>query len=166
MSLTDDYIFVPAEATVTEALCAYLDRDANWWWYLITRKEDAFTICSFGSLLPYLTGKTPHIVHMPDDCPICSGLDTIFWTDTAQQVEAALADPEVRTRRVGDLPMAPLYTITIEEYDEHQAPVSLWSQGLPSNPYGIVDGERLVHVNYEQMRVKGAGFGSTSMPAF
>lgn len=166
MSLIDSYIFVPAEATVTEALCAYLDREANWWWFLVTRKEDAYAVCSFGSLLPYLTGKTPHIVHMPDACPICSGVDPVYWGNTTEQVEEALAMPGVRARQVGDLPMAPMYTITVEEYDREHAPISLWEQRLHSNPYGITDSARLISIHHTDTKSMDMGLGGASIPAF
>lgn len=163
MALTESYVFVPADATVTEALCAYLDREADWWWFLITRQDGGYRVCSFGSLLPYLTGRTPHIVHLPDACPICTGMDPVYWGNTTEQVTEALALPSLRARRVGDLPMATMYTITVDEYDREHAPISLWNQRLHSNPYGITDGSRLVAINYEQTRDMGLG---GSVPAF
>jgi hypothetical protein len=104
-----DYIYMPADTTVGAALCAYLEREGQWWWLLITKVRDAYRVCTFGSLLPYLTGQADHIVHAVGDCPICSALDPMIWTDTADLVEEVLADPAGRSRRIGDLPMYELH---------------------------------------------------------
>ena len=56
-------LLMPPEANVEEVLRAYLKHKGQWWWLLVSEIEGTYRVCSFGSLLPYLTGRTPHIVH-------------------------------------------------------------------------------------------------------
>jgi hypothetical protein len=51
---------------------------SHWWWLLTTEIEGAYYVCLFGSLLPYLTGRTAHIVHNIGDCAVCSGMDPLL----------------------------------------------------------------------------------------
>lgn len=111
MSMTNDYLQMPGDATIEEVLRAYLDRKGRWWWLLVTETEGQYYVCSFGSLLPYLTGRTPHIVHNIGDCGICSGMDPVLWRDTGALVDEALADEAICSRSVSDLPMAELPTV-------------------------------------------------------
>ncbi len=57
MPATGDYLHFPGSATVGEVLQAYVEREGQWWWLLIAETEGEFSVCSFGSLLPYLTGR-------------------------------------------------------------------------------------------------------------
>jgi hypothetical protein len=108
MPITKDFLHVPASATVGQVLRTYLDRQGQWWWLLTTEMDGQYYVCSFGSLLPYLTGRTSHIVHRMGHCPICGGMDPMMWQDTGALVEEAVADVAARSRLVSDLPMAEL----------------------------------------------------------
>jgi hypothetical protein len=161
MSETDQYIYMPADATVGEALSAYLEREAQWGWLLITEVEGAYRVCTFGSLLPYLTGKADHITHEIGECPICSGLDPMVWTDTNQLVEVALADPAVRSRRIADLPMyelllAPPVMIPALAPDDLDVDEIWYGQNLNLR----IENGHLISVDIEQMR------GVGGLPAF
>ncbi len=118
MHITKDYLHFPASATIEDVLRTYRDRDAHWWWLLTTEIEGAYYVCSFGSLLPYLTGRTPHIVHNIGDCPICSGIDPLLWQETDALVEEALADRTICSRLVSELPLAELPVVAVEETKE------------------------------------------------
>ena len=39
MSMTDDYLQMPGDATYEDLLRAYLHRGGQWWWLLITETE-------------------------------------------------------------------------------------------------------------------------------
>jgi len=108
MTLSQDFINKPGRATIEEVLRGYLDQDADWWWMLVAETEGEFLICTFGSLLPYLVGKTPHIVHSIGDCALCTAMEPLFWTETGRLVEKVLADQKVSSRLVSELPMAEL----------------------------------------------------------
>jgi hypothetical protein len=118
MSLDKDYLHFAPDATMEEVLRTYLDREAKWFWLLTTERDGRYYVCSFGSLLPYLTGRTPHIVHNIGDCPICCSMDPVLWQDTDVLVEEALQDKAICGRRVADLPMAELRTMDAKEYEE------------------------------------------------
>ncbi|MFZ5917148.1 MAG: hypothetical protein ACOYZ7_09460 [Chloroflexota bacterium] len=120
MSITQDFLPFPGSATVREALGVYLQRNAQAWWLLIAEKESEHAVCSFGSLLPYLTGRTPHIVHNIGQCAICSGMDPLLWQETGALAREALADETICRRRVGDLPLAALPVVDGERIDEHE----------------------------------------------
>jgi hypothetical protein len=107
----EDYVLFPGSATIEEVLRDYRDRGGQWWWLLIGETEGSYTVCSFGSLLPYLTGRTSHIVHNIGDCAICCGIDPLLWTNTGTLIEEALADASIRSRVVSDLPMAELLLV-------------------------------------------------------
>ena len=124
MSTTEDYLRFPGHTTVEQVLRTYVDRDAQWWWLLLTERERAYFVCSFGSLLPYLTGRTPHIVHNIGHCAICSAMNPLLWQQTGVLVEQALADDAACARLVASLPMAEL--LTIESRELNGAPVSSW----------------------------------------
>jgi hypothetical protein len=111
MTLTKDYLHFPGSATVGEVLRSYVDREAQWWWLLVAETDGQFSVCSFGSLLPYLTRRTQHIVHNIGDCAICCGMDPLLWQETGTLVQEALADEAIRARRVADLPMAELAAV-------------------------------------------------------
>lgn len=114
--MRNDFLNFPTSATVGEVLEAYVDRQANYWWLLISGKADEYFVCSFGSLLPYLTGRTDHIVHDIGHCTICSGMDTLLWQDTGLLVEEALADKGICGRLLAELPMAALRTTAVTLY--------------------------------------------------
>jgi hypothetical protein len=118
VSITEDYLHFDGSATIAKVLQAYLDREAHWWWLLTTEREGQYYVCSFGSLLPYLTGRTLHIVHNVGHCLVCSAMDPLLWQDTARLVEEALADAAVCARRVADLPMAELPTVDAQDAEE------------------------------------------------
>lgn len=120
MSITRDFLPFPGSATVNQVLCAFLDRDGQWWWLLVAERDDEHAVCSFGSLLPYLTGRTPHIVHNIGECAICSGMDPLLWQETGALVREALADEIICRRRVADLPMAALPVVDGERIDEDE----------------------------------------------
>jgi len=106
VSLRTDFLYFPEQATVGQALQACEEQHTPGASLLVTRVEGAYRICSLGSLLPYLTGHTPHIVHRLGECPICSGLDRHLWQDTAALLSEARADAQVRERLLSDLPLA------------------------------------------------------------
>jgi hypothetical protein len=132
--LSKNYIFFPSETTIEEVLSAYLQRDAAWFWYLVTERNDGYKVCSFGSLLPYLTGRTQHIVHTPGDCPICTGMDPVLWQDTDTLVEEALATKHIRQRLISSLPMADFEVVDIHGLDESQIEIVFILEG---NFFGI-----------------------------
>lgn len=101
-----DYLYFPASTTVGQALQACQQRNVPGSSLLVTQVEGAYRICSLGSLLPYLTGRTPHIIHRHGDCPICSGLIPLQWQDTAALLKEALADANTCSRLLPDLPLA------------------------------------------------------------
>ena len=127
MSLTADYLQFPGSATVGEVLRAYVDRECEWWWLLIAETEGGYKVCSFGSLLPYLTGRTPHSVHSIGECPVCTGLDPLLWRATGTLVEEALGNTAACSRLVSDLPMAQLPAIDDNSADE--ARIGFWLMG-------------------------------------
>ena len=129
MCISKDYLHVSGSATVEQVLRACMDRQAQWWWLLITEVEGEYYVCSLGSLLPYLTGRTPHIVHSIGDCAVCSGMDPLLWRDTGALVEEVLADVAARSRLVSDLPMAKLPVIEAKNL-ESQVEFWLARQGL------------------------------------
>ena len=55
ITISKDYLHFPGSATIEYVLRTYLDRDAHWRWLLTTEIEGTYYVCSFGSLLPYLT---------------------------------------------------------------------------------------------------------------
>jgi hypothetical protein len=121
MDISKDYLHFSSSATIGEVLRAYLDRQGQWWWLLTTEMEGQYFVCSFGSLLPYLTGRTTHIVHSIGHCPVCSSMDPVVWRDTGALVEEALADQATCSRLVSDLPMAELPVAEAENVNRFQA---------------------------------------------
>lgn len=117
----EHYLHFDSSATVGEALRAFQEQEGKWWWLLTTKVGDRFCICSFGSLLPYLTGRTPHIVHRIGDCALCGGMDPLLWRETGRLVDEALASEAICSRRLSELPMAELpavdsQTMSTEEF--------------------------------------------------
>ena len=108
MTFSQNYLFFPGSATLEEVLRAYRQRRASWTWMLVTERRGVHFICTFGSLLPYLTGRTPHIVHRNGNSAPCCRVDPMLWRKTEPLVEEALADPAIRLRLVRNLPMAEL----------------------------------------------------------
>jgi hypothetical protein len=90
MSVTHDYLYLPGSTTVGRALRLYARRQCQVW-LLIAEVEGQHCICSYRSLLPYLTGRTPHIVHNIGDCTICSGMLSPTWPNTDVLIQEALA---------------------------------------------------------------------------
>jgi len=155
--MSKDYLHVSGSATVEQVLRACIDRQAQWWWLLITEVEGEYYVCSLGSLLPYLTGRTPHIVHSIGDCAVCSGMDPLLWRDTGALVEEALADVAACSRLVSDLPMARLPVIEAKELEEPQIGLWLARQGLRAG--GVIEDGVLcgVHVLQTLGDVGGSG---------
>jgi hypothetical protein len=153
MSITKEYLHLSGSATMEEVLRAYLEREAKWFWLLTTERDGEYYVCSFGSLLPYLTGRTPHIVHNIGDCPICSGMDPLLWQDTDALVEEAMADKAIRARRVAELPMAelPLADVTAVPESERQ----VWLFRHASQVCGVIEDGLLVAMYVERMRDVG-----------
>ncbi len=130
MSISKDYLHFPGSATIEEVLRTYHDRQGQWWWLLITDVEGQYYVCSFGSLLPYLTGRTSHIVHNIGDCSVCSSMDPLLWSNSDALVEEVLADVASRSRLVSDLPMAELPIIEAKNMEETQIGFWLARRGL------------------------------------
>jgi hypothetical protein len=128
--VTQDYLQFPGSTAVAEALRAYADRQGQWWWLLVAESEGQFSVCSFGSLLPYLTGRTDHIVHSIGDCVVCGGMAPMLWRDTGALLEEALADEANGSRALAHLPMAKLPTIEASEMDERARNVWMLRQRL------------------------------------
>lgn len=114
MPMSNDYLLFPGNVPVERVLKDYLDRQGQWWWLLIAEMGGAYSVCPFGSLLPYLTGRTPQIVHTIGDCALCSGLDPHFWRGTGALVEEALSDAAGCSRQLTDLPMEDLPIVETE----------------------------------------------------
>jgi hypothetical protein len=154
---TLDYIYAPAGMMVGAALRAYLERGAQWWWLLITRVNGAYRAGTFGSLLPYLAGKTDHIVHTIGDCVICSGLDPLLWTDTDELVDAVLADPAVRARQISDLPLLVLEPVDLATVLPYMIPEGASFDELWQGPRLTlaVENGRLVSVDIVQTKDLG-----------
>ena len=139
--LVEEYLQFPGSATIEEVLRAYLDRDGQWW-LLITEREDKHYVCSFGSLLPYLTGRTPHIVHNTGDCVVCSSMDPLFWSATGALVEEALADEVICRRLVSGLPMVELPIVDGQSMEERQIGIGSWLMMKGMRACGVMkDGE-------------------------
>ena len=130
MPMTEEYLHFPSSASVGDVLRAYVNRNAQWWWLLTTETAGEHYVCSFGSLLPYLTGRTPHIVHNIGDCAVCSGIDPRLSRDTETLVEEALADGATCSRLVSDLPVAELPIIEATTMEESDIGFWLTRQGL------------------------------------
>lgn len=159
MAITKDYLHFPGSATIGEVLQAYRHRKAEWDWLLVAETEGQFSVCSFGSLLPYLTGRTEHIVHNIGDCVICHGMDPMLWKDTGRLVRAALRDKAIRARRVADLPLAELRTVEAQREDESQ---SEWYRRRSfSRVAGVTKDGVLIGVDVQRYRDDSGG-----MPAF
>jgi hypothetical protein len=155
MSITKDYLHFPGDATIVQVLRTYLDRDAHWWWLLTTERHNEYYVCSFGSLLPYLTGRTPHIVHNIGDCPICSSMDEQLWKGTGSLVREALVRAAIRARRVADLPMAELPVVDVTEVEESER--TKWLFRHASRVCGVVEDGVLIAMYVARMRGHVAG---------
>jgi hypothetical protein len=164
--ITEDFVFAPPGATVGDVLSAYVMRGAHWWWWLVTEVDAEYRICSYGSLLPYLVGLTSHIVHKPGACPICSTLDPTLWRSTETLIGKALAEPDVRSRRVSDLPMKPLAIADVAHIDEPDLFLRLIAQDKGISIYGVLEDGVFIGVNSEQTRTMGGVGGTPSLPSF
>lgn len=151
--LKKDYLRFPESATVGQALRTCQERRSQWWWLLVTEIEGAYRVCSLGSLLPYLTGRTSHIVHRLGDCAFCSGLDPLLWRDSGALLKEALADEKICSRLLSELPLAELPAVEVE--DIAQLNVSLvghGSQGCAVTQNGVLRG---VYVPQEMKALGG-----------
>lgn len=155
--LSSPHILLPSDATVGDAVRAYVHRKGQWWWVLVVQDGEQYGICSYGSLLPYLTGRTPHIVHNIGDCAICSAMDSLLWQQTDALVDEVMTNEGLRARRLSELPMALLRTIATEKMDEDRKFMTL---GCLGPVVGLtLDGE-LAGVHVERTRDLGG------IPAF
>lgn len=153
MPITKKFLHFPPDATVSEVLRAYHRRDAQWWWFLTTKIENEYFVCTFGSLLPYLTGRTDHIVHRPGACAICSGLDPVLWRDTDRLVREALRWRRIYRRKVSSLPMAPLLVRDVEKVDpppRDDPEIMRWLEWVSKRTRGVTEDGVLVGVNFVQ----------------
>ena len=155
--LSTKYVFLPADATVGDAMRAYILRKGLWWWVLVVQDGDQYGICSYGSLLPYLTGRTPHIVHNVGDCATCSGMDPLLWRETDSLIDEVMANEDSCARRLSELPMSLLRTMATEEMDEDRVFMTL---GRLGPAVGLTLGGALAGVHVERMRDLGG------IPAF
>jgi hypothetical protein len=135
VTVIKDFLLFPGSARVGEAPRAYVERGGQWRSLLVAEAGGQFSICSFGSLLPYLTGRTDHIVHNIGECPICFGMDPLLWTETDALVEEALADEAACSRRLSHLPMAQLQVI--DAPCEEPQPYGLWRMKHGDEPIGL-----------------------------
>ena len=108
MPITKDFIQARGSDTIEKIIQIFADREGQWWWLLVAEVAGQHYVCSFGSLLPYLAGKTPHIVHQIGECALCMGVDPIFWTETNLLLKSVLEDQQMGQRKVSDLPLAKL----------------------------------------------------------
>lgn len=158
MDITKEYLHFPGTATIGEVLQAYRDRKAKWDWLLVAETDGRFSVCSFGSLLPYLTGRTEHIVHKIGDCVICCSMDPVLWKDTDKLVREALADAQLRSRRVADLPMAELRTVEARREGESSG---AWRRRRSfSRVAGVTENGVLIGVDVQQYRGDSGGLPS------
>jgi hypothetical protein len=112
--------------------------------------DGSYRVCSFGSLLPYLTDRTERIVHNIGDCALCSSMDPLVWRDTGWLVDEALADEVICFRRVADLPMAELPTVEAEDLDG--GPAWRWLARHNLRACGITENGALTAVEVLVMR--------------
>jgi hypothetical protein len=113
-----DYLQFPEGATVGQVLLACQQGSCQGSTLLMTFIEEQYRICTLGSLLPYLLGRTPHIVHRHGECPVCTGLDPLIWRDTTALLQQALADGDVCSRTLPDLPLAAIPMIEAGKLQE------------------------------------------------
>ncbi len=114
------YLLYPSTASVGDILTAYKEQNGKFWWVLVSQSGAQFHVCTFGSLLPYLAGQTPHIVHDFVTCALCGGLSPIFWQETAGFVEETLSNPATCARNLADLPMLELETVDADSMDTRE----------------------------------------------
>lgn len=137
MPFIDDYVHVSSSATVGQVLRTYVERGGQWWWLLIAESGSKSSACSFGSLLPYLSGRSPQIVPNIGVCAICSGLDPVFWEDTGTLVQEVLADEAVCARLASELPLLRLPIVQAEEIRGPQA--KPWPPGADGRAWGLME---------------------------
>ena len=155
MTISRDFVHCEGSATIGDALRAYLDQDGQWWWLLIAEIEGECFVCSFGSLLQYLTGRTPHILHTIGDSAICSGIDPLLWANADALVKDVLADATVCSRTVSGLPMAALPIVEAEKAEGH--PIGSWPMGKGERACGVTENGVLSGVYIPQTRDAPAG---------
>lgn len=150
------HVFLPSDGTVGDAVRAYVDRGGGAWWLLVTQVGGQYRVCSYGSLLPYLTGRTPHIVHNLGDCAICSGMDPLLWQETDSLVDEVVVNERICSRRLSELPMADL-PILVGDDAGKETPDRAWT---PGPAFGITFGGELEGVYVERTK------GLDAMPVF
>ena len=128
-NVSTPHILLPSDATVGDAVRSFAHRKGQWWWVLVVQNGEQYGICSYGSLLPYLTGRTPHIVHNVGDCAICSGMDPLLWQKTDSLVDEVMVDKSICARRLSELPVASLRIVAAEQIDENRLFVTLGHLG-------------------------------------
>lgn len=120
LPLLTGFLLLPDSATVGQALRACEERRLGGSWLLVTEAGSAHRVCSLGSLLLYLTGRTPHIVHRLGDCAICSGVFAQVRSQTAALLQEAQADPAICSRLLAELPMAELPDVEVGNLAEDE----------------------------------------------
>jgi hypothetical protein len=103
------HLFFPGSITVGEILRAYapLQKAPHGdWVLLVVQVGEEFRVGSFSSLLPYLTGRTPHVVHDVGACH-CGGLNYSM----PELLQEALSTSKICARRAADLPLLNLPTV-------------------------------------------------------
>jgi len=133
---------------VGDAVREYADRGGGWWWLLVTQVGGQYRVCSYGSLLPYLTGCTLHIVHNAGDCAICSGMDPLLWQQTDALVDEVMTNEDIRARRLSELPTADLPILVGDDADKEP----LDGAGSLGNAFGITFGGKLEGVYVERTK--------------
>lgn len=165
MPIVEEFLHFPPDASIGEVLREYRRRDAQWWWFLTTEIESEYHVCTFGSLLPYLTGRTDHIVHRPGACVICSGLNPVLWHDTDKLVRQALFSRRICRRLVSSLPLArmPVRDIELVDPPPREDPETMnWLAWVTTRTRGVTVDGVLVGVNFDQ---EMGALGSGSPPA-
>ena len=150
MTLFKDFLHFPGNASIAEPLQVYQDKPCQWFWLLLIESNGSFKVCSFGSLLPYITGRMPDIAHNIGDCPICSGMDPLLFAETDALVAEALADPAIRSLLLRELPAADCPIIAKE--DMEIAGSEAWLLSMSSRVCAVTTGGNLSDVSYQQMR--------------
>ena len=130
------HLFFPGRATVGEILRAYQPQQKQpdgFWLLLVVWAGGEFHVGSFSSLLPYLTGRTPHVVHDVGECK-CGRQGMYRWEELLNE---ALSNPAVCARPASDLPLLKLPTVerdrmTSKEFDA-------WVQSRAPAPCGVTE---------------------------
>ena len=145
-----EHIFVSGGTAVGNVLQAYKARAGQWWWLLVVELDGYYATCSFGSLLPYLAGKTSHIVHNIGDCAVCSGMNPLLWSDTETLVGQVLNNKAITSRLVSELPLKELPVIDLGRVDMDNR--EYWGPWFASSARGYTENGAFLGVVVDRMR--------------